>query len=147
VSAASAFKEIAQEFYPGSTRPIIRHPNRKREEQGTEDDDIASWDRNPRVYKVGGENMEFFTVGQLALALHRRPVTIRKWEQLGKFPKATYRSPSEHTQGVRRLYSRAQVEGVVQIAKAEGLFDSASVPISPKFTERVVALFTALAKS
>jgi len=140
--ALASFQQIAQEYYPGSSRPIIRHPNRSRD---TGPEVTASWDRKPRTYPVGGVEREFFTIGQLAEALGRKPVTLRKWEREGIIPKATFRAPSEHVQGVRRLYSREQVEGIVKIAKEEGVLVSHQTPITQtQFTNRVVALFTSL---
>jgi hypothetical protein len=47
--------------------------------------------------------------------------------------------------GGRRYYTRAQVEGIVQIAKEEGLFEPRA-RLTPRFTARVIQLFTDLEK-
>lgn len=138
----ASFQQIAQEYYPGSSRPIVRHPNRRRD---AAPEPLVTWDRKPRVYNVRGEDREFFTIGQLSLALGRKPVTIRKWERDGVIPKATFKAPSDHAQGVRRLYSRDQVEGIVRIAKEEGVLVSHQTAIKDTdFTKRVIALFNSL---
>ena len=142
--AVRDFADIAQEYYPGSRRPIVRHPNRNTEQQLP---DPERWDAKPRVYKVRGTDVELFTVGQLAKALNRRPVTIRLWERQGIIPRSTYQRNSEDPRGRRRLYSREQVEGMVQIAKEEGIHTTHQKPIaSTNFTARVVALFRELSQ-
>lgn len=145
------FQQIADgdkvEYYPGSTRPIVRHPNRIQTERvrrglGADPD----WDENPRVYTINGEDVEFFSVGQLARALGREPGTIRKWESQGVIPKATFQVPGRDgdPRGRRRLYSRKQVEGMVKIAEDEGLMDF-GVPrksfSTTQFKPRVLELF------
>lgn len=131
------------QFYPGSRHPIIRHPNRHVEAQKDPD----RWDAKPKVLKVGGVDMEFFTVGQLGMALGgRKPVTIRKWERTGVIPKPTFRKPSDDPRGQRRLYTRAQVEGMQKIAEEEGILFAHAKPISQTdFTKRVIDLFKRLA--
>lgn len=64
----------------------------------------------PRKYTVNGIEVEFFTLGQLAKALRRSPVTIRKWEADGTLPKATFVAPNpkKDARAKRRLYSRAR---------------------------------------
>ena len=136
------------EYYPGSTRPIIRHPNRivpERPHRGSPAAD-PGWDENPRTYTVNGEDVEFFSVGQLARALGREPGTIRKWEAQGVIPKATFQVPGRDgdPRGRRRLYSRKQVEGLVQIAEDEGLMDFGATRKSfntTQFKPRVLELF------
>lgn len=127
------------DFYPGSARPIVRHPNRDVERRF----DKPAWDDRPQVLKVGGKDMEFFTIGQLAEALGgRRPVTIRKWERTGVIPKPTYRKPSEDPRGQRRLYSRAQVEGIIRISEEEGVRQPYARTIADtEFTAKVTQLF------
>jgi hypothetical protein len=144
MGALDAFADV-QEYYPGSRRPIVRHPNRT--ESSMPDPD--RWDAKPKVLKVKGEDVEFFTIGQLGLALGgRKPVTIRKWERTGVIPKPTFRKPSEDPRGQRRLYTRAQVEGMVRIATEEGILDRHAKPITQTdFTERVIALFRELANA
>ncbi len=75
--------------------------------------------------RVGNEELEFYTIGDLARVLNRRPVTMRKWESEGVIPKAVYILPSKigDKRGVRRLYSRQQIEGLMKVAKEEGVFE------------------------
>lgn len=96
--------------YPGSSREIGDRP-------GSEP---ADWGA-PKTFNIAGTPTEFYSVGQLAAALQRSPVTIRKWERLGYLPIATFRTPGQVRQKARRLYSRAQLEIIVQIAHDEGL--------------------------
>lgn len=142
VTAMTDFKELAQEFYPGTTRPIIRHPNRNKDEERRTPP--PSWDRSPRIYALGGVEREFFTVGNLAEALGRQSVTIRKWEREGVIPKAQFQVPgrNDDPRGRRRLYTRAQVEGIVRIAADEGLHANTRKSFAEtQFKERVHALF------
>lgn len=140
-SALAGFEDIA-EFYPGSRKPIIRHPNRVVD--GPKDP--HHWDAKPKVLKVNGEDREFFTIGQLGQALGgRKPVTMRKWEKTGIIPLPTFRKPSDDPRGQRRLYTREQVEGMVRIAEEEGILMIHSKPITETdFTQRVIALFREL---
>ena len=75
----------------------------------------------PKKFVVNGEEKLFFTIGDLAKILNRKPVTIRMWESRGYIPKAVYRTPKprgeqlpgKNSQG-RRLYSLEQVEFLVE---------------------------------
>lgn len=136
---------MTEERYPGTSRRIGAKP------EGPERTD---WGR-PKVYNVGGVATEFYTVGQVAAALNRSPVTIRKWERLNVIPVAPFRSPAQVRKQARRLYTRSQLEALVQIAWEEGLMkftrgkDGLEYPVvnvgDTKFTERVRAAFRALA--
>jgi len=130
------------EFFPGSRHPIPRNTV-KATPQGLQE---STWDAKPLRYKVGGVEKEFFTIGQLAEALNRKAVSIRRWEKEGIIPKPSFNKPSNDPRGRRRLYTREQVEGVVQIAKDEGIWDNTYAAIPKRFTERVVLLFKELAK-
>jgi hypothetical protein len=122
-------------FYPGSKQRIPDKPTPPPKAVSAK-----PWDRNPRHLKVNGVEMEFFTIGSLAEALNRRPVTIRKWETTGVIPKARYRTGGEVK---RRLYSRAQVEGLVALCAKHGILDFAARPdaIPDEFTDDVIALW------
>ena len=109
----------------------------------------------PKLFNIAGTTTEFYTVGQLAAALSRSPVTIRKWERLGILPIASFRTPGQVRQKARRLYSRAQLEIIVSIAADEGLLDGKIDELGilhprrgiaeTKFTERVSAALKRLA--
>lgn len=133
--------ESAVEFYPGTHRPIVRHPNRAEPKKP----DPSRWDSHSVMLRVGGEPREFFTIGNLAQALDRKPNTIRMWERKGWIPKATYRKPGQTENGVRRLYTRAQIEGLLRIATEEGLMKGENCSVTAtNFTERAFALFKEL---
>lgn len=143
-SEFSQIKQETPEYYPGSTKAIVRHPNRvatpRRRATGMD----PEWDSKPRIYETEDGATEFFTLGQLARALGRQSVTIRKWERDGVIPKAQYQVPGRDgsVHGRRRLYTRKQVEGIVRIAEEEGLFvDSRKSFAETRFTERVLRLF------
>lgn len=124
-------------YYPGSSRPLSRRP-----QPSEPAPELDGWDCKPRRFTVAGVEKELFTIGDLAAALGRRPNTIRKWERDGTLPRATFRAPSNDVRGVRRLYSREQVEGMVRIAREEGVLGLPSPPIShTTFTHRVFELF------
>ncbi|MER5754315.1 MerR family transcriptional regulator [Streptomyces sp. NPDC002088] len=147
-SIDEAFAEIGQQYYPGSTKPIVRHQNRSplHTKAATS---VADWDAKPRKGVVAGVETEFFTVGDLAKALGRQPVTIRKWEREGVIPKSTYQSPGKDgdPRGRRRLYTREQVEGIVRIAHEEGVLVSHQKHIKDtQFSARVIDLFKRLAE-
>lgn len=124
--------------YPGSDREIGDKPAVEPADWGT-----------PKIFNIGGTPREFYSVGQLAAALNRSPVTIRKWERLGYIPIASFRTPGNVRQKARRLYSREQLEIIVSIAADEGLMDGKLDKLGilhpkkhitdTKFTERVRA--------
>jgi hypothetical protein len=141
------FAAIGEQYYPGSTRPLVRHPNRLNTEAAPSAADPGAWDAKPRKGVVGGVETDFYTVGDLAKALGRQPVTIRKWEREGIIPKSVYQSPGRDgdVRGRRRLYTREQVEGMARIAAEEGVLVSHQKPIKDtQFTPRVIALFERL---
>lgn len=93
-----------------------------------EDPDEAEdepWDAKPIYKNMKGQAtpVEFFMIGALAKALHRTTHAIHKWEQSGFLPKAKYGKKVDGALGgsSRRMYTRAQVEGLVRIAREEGL--------------------------
>lgn len=140
--------ETLPEFYPGSRKPLVRHPNRHHDAEERPDPD--RWDAKPQVHKIAGEATELFTVGQLAQALGRRPVTIRTWERNKTLPNATVQLPgrNQDVRGRRRLYTRAQIEGLVKIAQEEGLLNGDRRSIrATDFTRRSFDLFRGLAVS
>jgi len=104
--------------FPGSQTPLLFEQMNKAQEKETE-----KWDAKPFVFLVGGKEQEFFSIGQLGKALgNRSAVTLRKWEREGILPKSPYTKPSDDPRGRRRMYTRAMVEGLVKIAKEEGVW-------------------------
>lgn len=105
-------------YYPGSKTPIKEYDDKK-----APDPEPADEFGRSRTFLVKGEPREFYGVGNLAAALNRKSVTIRKWESDGIIPNATFILPSEDSRGRRRLYTRAQIEGLQEIAREEGLLE------------------------
>lgn len=110
--------------WPGNTPP----KNRTNAPRRMHDDDMNG--ARPTIYRVAGEDKEFYTIGELARAVGRKAVTIRKWEASGWIPKPTYRgsAPSgpqlpNHPAKGRRLYSREQVEFLVRAVNSFSLDD------------------------
>ena len=68
-----------------------------------------------------GTRTEFFTIGALARALSRKPVTLRQWEAAGQLPKSGWQDARIRGKGKRRLYTRAQAEAAIRIAAEEGI--------------------------
>lgn len=105
-------------YFPGSTTPL--DIEEKKQEQQYESD---QWDLKPMIFTVKGKETEFFPIGALALALGgRKATTVRAWEQEGLIPRTVFMKPSKDPRGRRRMYTRAMVEGLVKIAKEEGVF-------------------------
>ena len=127
--------------YPGGRPPANRPAPAPTEEAG--------WDDKPVVMLHRGAEREFFTIGHLAKALSRSTVTIRSWENKGVFPRSPLSTPKSQvvpnfgSKPVgRRLYTREQIEGVLEICRqCRVITDPHQKPPSPEFTKRVTALF------
>ena len=137
-------EEFEERFFPGSKRriPAVTNPPKAVVED--------AWDIAPIKMRVQGVETEFFSIGMLARGLSRTSRTLREWEALGIIPKARYRAQSKDPQRQRRLYTRAQCEGIIRIAWEEGLMASAKAgglrraQIPNQFTVRVLELFQLL---
>jgi hypothetical protein len=140
-SVEAAFAELAGDNYPGSTRKRKAVAAKAAEAPPEED----RWDSSPYMQKVDGELVEFFFVGAVAQALGRSSNTIRRWIEYGTIPQARFRINAVSIKGSRRLWTRAQVEGMRRIAREEGLFDGRNVGAT-QFSERVTELFRQLKK-
>lgn len=147
-SAAERLKADATAAARPGSRPLWHMETDK----GASEEKLPSWDDNPVTYLFGGQAREFFLIGHLAEALGRKPVTLRSWENRGILPKTPYRTPKPRGSGSlqgkeskgRRLWTRDQVQGILQIAKEEGVILDGGPPPSPRFTARVYQLFQAL---
>ena len=133
--------------FPGKRAPVNR-PSVSAPEQ-----DVYRWDANPKTILHNGVAKEFFTIGHLADALNRATVTIRSWEKKGVLPKSPFRSPPPRVSTVngepkgKRLWTRSQIEGIVQIATEEGcIVDEKQSPPTEKFTVKVQELFNRVLK-
>lgn len=130
--------------FPGSTTPLIHQEIRVAQEKAIED-----WDAKPNIFRMNGKDVEFFSIGQLGKALgNRSSNTLRAWEREGIIGKSPYVKPSATPNGRRRMYTRAMVEGLVIIAREEGvLWPDKGIRLSDtKFSVRAIALFKQLIK-
>lgn len=91
-----------------------------------------------------GQRVEFFTIGQVARAINRKSVTLRSWEADGTLPPSGYVKPSDDPRGRRRLYTRAQAEGIIRIVTELGLLDSEERRNRGDLKARLWALFNEL---
>ena len=153
VEPGSGHQFVHTDAFPGSRPPVNRQPDAPAPAS-----DEVLWDSHPLMRSVNGIEYEFFQVGALAIALGRQPVTIRGWETKGLLPGTPFRSamPSRaplttlgKTAKGRRLYLRAQIEGIIQIATEEGVIfptpsDKAGAPHTTRFAERVYTLYESL---
>jgi hypothetical protein len=111
--------------YPGKTAPR----NRGKKKPARIEDPFAVL--HTVTFTIRGEEVSFYTVGEVAKALNRKSGTIRKWETLGYIPTATFRTPPPEGQQIpgkvtkgRRLYSRSQVELLIYSVQHFGLDNS-----------------------
>lgn len=129
--------DVQDEYYPGSKK-------KRRAVTGK----VDPWGKVPSVtlaYK--GAPRTFYSIGVLAEFLNRLPPTVRKWERLGYIPESRYRSVGRGKHGKKRLYTREQIEGLVAIAKEEGLLDDVNTNrnvSSTHFPEKAKRLFEEL---
>lgn len=126
-------------YYPGSKTPL---PVDEKPKPAPKDGN--AWDSNPVVKRVSGADVELFTIGAVCKALGRPPVTIRLWVRQRHIPDATFRlpgktSPSGRRIEGRRLYTRKQIEGLIQVFKTHGIYEAERVDWSkhPTFLEDV----------
>lgn len=136
----TAWKDELDSLLTGAPKP--------REVQERREAERNTWDDKPFTFVVRGVATEFFSIGQLSKALSRSPNTLRAWEREGMIPKSPFVKPSADPRGRRRMYTRAMVEGMVQIAREEGvLFPHKGVKLSEtQFQKRVLELFQKLLK-
>lgn len=104
-------------LYPGNTPP--------RNATGSLDNESPDWleslpFQEMQVNKTG-ETKRFYTIGAVASALGKKPVTIRSWEQKGWLPSASYRTPPPQREQIpgkkpagKRLYSQDQLVFLVE---------------------------------
>jgi hypothetical protein len=113
------------------------------------------WDAKPVYMRVRGERREFFTIGHLAAALGKTPVTLRRWEQKGWLPRPVFRGPTPRNEQVpgrpvkgKRLYTREMVEGIVRIAHEEGVLNLVhhQSMAHTRFPERTRSLYESILK-
>lgn len=120
---------IAGVDYPGSVP--LRRQVIAREVKEAREESASGWDAKPLWKLANGTSTEFFSIGDLAHALGRKPVTVRSWEDKGWLPSSGYRTrppkaeqvPGKEVRG-RRLYTRRQIEVVIAAAEECGVFSA-----------------------
>ena len=129
--------------FPGKRAPLLRQQAPK---SVSGPQPLEEWDDHPRLLMHQGVETEFFTIRHVALALHRSVRTIRTWERREAIPPATFRSTRPRNSTLKhvgdRLWTRAQVEAMVRIAREEHVLDG--LPPGPRFTAKLVQAFLAL---
>lgn len=147
----SLMESFEDEYYPGSRRkrresiPMRQERVLAERIQAKQDEpwDARPWRKHIRLRDGREVDLDMFPIRALAKALNRNSVTIRRWIRLGHLPKAKYQTPPlAGTRGDagRRLWTRAQIEGIVQIAKEEGLLSDRTPRIqNTNFTARIIA--------
>jgi hypothetical protein len=134
------------EAYGGALYPGGRDQPRDYTQGEQDVTDLSKMDLGAsQQIELDGVVTECFTIGQLAAALNRKSVTLRKWEAEGVLPEATYRTQARTVNGRYRLYSRSQVEGLILLAYEEGILIQTWKPIkNTSFTKRAFKLFAEL---
>lgn len=106
-----------------------------------------------RSFRVNGQPVAFYGIGELAKLLGRRPDTIRGWEERGWLPRPTAvfpgrdpRNSDSAIHGRRRLYTRAQMLGILKIAQEEDVLDKHSRISQSRFPQKVRKLFQELSE-
>lgn len=153
-------KDPSEDFYPGSKRPKAAEDKRLRSLNNEPsinkpmvvsppDKGSLPWDIHPQRKTVrikGGKQvtLELFTIGALAKALGKSPITIRTWMKKGWLPRARFRTPGAPTsigQGARQLWTRAEVEAILRIATEEGILEWHPDIKASNFSARVLEFF------
>lgn len=142
MSIKTSLPEDDDDFYPGTTEL-------KRSAGGTgltvPVTEPQPWEALGTTYLDHGMHVVLYPISALAMALERKTVTIRHWDQQRIIPPANNFTDSRSEHGRRRLYTRAQIFGLQQIAESEGLLAGKKVFVhKTKFIPRAFALFTAL---
>lgn len=132
--------------YPGRRKPVNRDPRQQAP------DDSELWDAHPTKvkYVVKGVEPEFFYIGALAKALGCSVQSIRLWESQGLLPNTPYRAPrtakpmaAGRSNKGRRLWTRQQIEGILQLAKKHRVILNHVTPTST-FARDVARMFNEL---
>lgn len=131
---------------PGSTSENDFYPGSKKKRRAVTGAPVDVWDTFPHVdLTIKGVLTRLYPVGVLADALERKPPAMRKWERLGYLPKARWSTPGRNQHGQKRLYTREQIEGLVEIARDEGLLGENIRNVSATgFPARAAILFKGL---
>jgi len=77
-----------------------------------------TWDEKPKALYYNGVTTQFFTRRDLGMALNREPGTIRQLEDKGVLCHPLVRNHRGHW-----LYTREQIEALIELAREEGVLD------------------------
>jgi hypothetical protein len=140
------FAPLQDEFYPGSKQKR-RESLQMRHERVVEERKLEKaeepWDARPIKIPYQGVDYEMFHIGSLAKALGKDAVTIRAWMRKGWLPRNSFQTrpiPGTLGNAGRKLWTRQQIEGIVRIAREEGLLDDKPPRMAQThFTDRVRA--------
>lgn len=142
----AGFDSLQDEYYPGSKQKRRESKKMRHErvvEERREVRALEGWDAHPIETYPNGVKTDMFRIGALAKALGRDSVTIRSWIRKGWLPRNMYQTPAVYGSrgnAGRRLFTRAQIEGIIQIAKEEGVLGDHPVRLqTTNFTQRVFA--------
>ena len=115
----ATFKSLEQ-FYPGSRKKRGSVPATVPAE--------PEWDERPFLKRLGGRDVEMYTVSALARAIHKSTHSVRLYESNGYLPKTPYRTPTREVNGKprlgRRLYTREMILAVVESLAERGLLEA-----------------------
>jgi hypothetical protein len=101
---------------------------------------VKIWDVRPQQLDYNGKTIEMFNRGAVAKALNREVVTIRSMERKGVLC-----HPRLKDVRGRWLYTRGQIEDLIQLAKEEEVLDPRfRRPFSDRFIREAHAILSAL---
>jgi hypothetical protein len=128
------FQAPVDYFIPGRKGP------QKHETPVPHVDELDALLTAPKKLMYRGEMTPFYRIGDLARALNRTPVTIRKWQTAGYIPKPSFSTSTKAMGGSRtRLYSYDQIKIARKIALEEGILnDTAKAITHTDFAVRVL---------
>jgi hypothetical protein len=114
--------------YPGSKRVLkqvaVKQKTTAKVSKAIELFDPANWGHKPFLKKVGGKDVELYTIGALAAALERPLITIRLWENKGYLPPAPFRvehKPGKGGSTGRRFYTKEAIIAALEEFHKRGL--------------------------
>jgi hypothetical protein len=151
-------KDPSEDFFPGSKRPKVEEDKRlhslNKDPKSPKpipvnDKNPLPWDAHPlrKTVRVKGGTpvtLELFSIGALAKALGKSPITIRTWMKKGWLPRARFRTqgaPTAIGQGARQLWTRAEIEAILRIATEEKILEWHPDIKASHFSERVLEFF------
>lgn len=119
---------------------------RPRPNQPADRADLPAWALNPFPSSIDGVDVDVFAIGAFAAAVGKSSRTIRRWERDGVLPRGTLRVDHPDPRARQRRYAFEWIQGIADIAEAEGVLGSKVADFSrSRFTERTFLLRRQLA--